>query len=175
MQMHTYNLKYWVLQLFTGEDLVSDRKIKPKPLTIMLILALAVFFTFQMNPVLANVPQVVSVQPYQHITDTLINVTIYHASPDSSHYVNLVELNIEGEGVEELPLSSQSEETFIAQFNIGVTDEYRMPYVTARATCTQHGSGDWSTAVIAPEFPTLSLLLVLAIVSIAALLFRSKR
>jgi len=58
------------------------------------------------------------------------------------------------------------------QFNIGeLTEE---PTVRARAVCTIHGWSSWSNSVQVPEFSLIQPILILAIVSIAVLLLKSK-
>ena len=155
--------------------MISENKKKPKTLAIMLVLALAVLFTFQMNPVLADIPEVTNIETYTVGVDTFLNITVEHASPTSSHYVDLVEVEIvdEGTAIEDVALGPQSTETFFVQYNLGAVDEYYEPTCRARASCTSHGEGSWSSALYIPEFSTLTLLLILAIVSIAVLLFRA--
>ncbi|UCD26548.1 MAG: hypothetical protein JSV75_06610 [Candidatus Bathyarchaeota archaeon] len=161
--------------------MISENKKKAKTLGIMLVLALAVLFTFQMNPVLANIPEVTSIEHYTSGVDTYLNITVEHASPDSTHYVDQVTIYLRDEILgevderdEDLSLGPQSTETFFVQYEVGVVDEYYTPNVRAKGFCTTHGEGSWSSFVNVPEFSTLSLLLILAIASIAVLLFRSK-
>ncbi|UCB60828.1 MAG: hypothetical protein JSV75_04325 [Candidatus Bathyarchaeota archaeon] len=152
--------------------MISELKKKPKTLTILLVLALAVLFAFQTNLVLADIPDVTSVEPWTSGTDTILNITVRHASPTPTHYVDAVEVDIDGT-VEAVYLEGQSTETFLAQYNMGeVTDT---PAVQARAFCTWHGWSSWSQPVVVPEFSTIYLFLFLAFVSIAILLVRSKQ
>ncbi|MCW4001808.1 MAG: PEF-CTERM sorting domain-containing protein [Candidatus Bathyarchaeota archaeon] len=158
--------------------MISEKKKKPKTLAIMLVLALAVLFAFQMNPVLADVPDVTSIEWHTSGIDTFLNITVEHASPDSTHYVDLVTVSITeadaGTIYDDVTLGPQSTETFFVEYNLGEVTEYDTYTIQAKATCTSHGEGSWSGAVVIPEFSTLSLLLIFAIVSIAAFLFRSK-
>ena len=157
--------------------MISENKKKPKTLAIMLVLALAVLFTFQMNPVLADIPEVTNIETYTVGVDTFLNITVEHASPDSTHYVDLVDVSItesdSGTIYDDVALGPQSTETFFVQYNLGAVDEYYEPTCRARASCTSHGEGSWSSVLYIPEFSTLTLLLILAIVSIAVLLFRA--
>jgi len=110
-------------------------------------------------------------------TDTILNITVRHSSPTSSHYVNEVEVDVDG-AVHDLDLAPQSTETFVVQYNMGeLVDE---PTVRARAHCTIHGWSSWSNSEKVsdsssiPLLPILAIVLVLAIVSIVVLLLRSK-
>ena len=150
---------------------MGKNRIGNKSLFIMLFLALATITGFQINPVLADVPTVESIEPWTSETDTILNITVRHASPSSSHYVDKVEVDIDG-AVHDIDLTPQSTLTFVEQYNMGeVVDT---PTVQARAHCTFHGWSGWSEPVEVPEFSSIHLLLVLAIVSFAVLLLRSK-
>ena len=151
---------------------------RKKSLVIGLLLALSAIICFQINPVLADVPSVLSIEPWTSGTDTMwarahdtiLNITVSHASPTSSHYVDKVEVDIDG-NVHDVNLTPQSTVTFVVQYNMGeVTDT---PTVQARAFYTVHGWSGWSEAVVVPEFTFIHLLLILSVMSIAVLLLRS--
>lgn len=46
-----------------------------KSLVVMLFLAFAAVAVFQIHPVAADVPSVVSIEPWQSGTDTILNIT----------------------------------------------------------------------------------------------------
>ncbi len=145
-----------------------------KSLFVMLFLALLIIASFQIKLVLADVPNVESVEPWTSGTDTILNITVRHSSPTTSHYVNKVEVDVDG-SIQNIDLPStpiQSAPTFVVQFNMG--ELTTTPTVKAKANCNLHGPGDWSNPVEVPEFSPIHLLLVLAIVSSAVLLLRSK-
>ena len=137
----------------------------------MLFLALSVFFVFQINPILADVPTVESVEPWASGTDTILNITIRHGFPSSDHYVFETEVDIDGT-VHLIELEPQSTTTFIVQYNM--SELVGTPTVRVRADCNLHGWSGWSEPVVVPEFSTISLLLILAIVSMAVLLRKSR-
>lgn len=142
-----------------------------KSLFIMLFLALTMITGFRINSVLADVPTVESIEPWTSETDNILNITVRHSSPTSSHYVDKVEIDIDG-AVNNVDLTPQSKVTFVVQYNMGeVVDT---PTVQARSHCTLHGWSGWSESVEIPEFSTVHLLLVLAIVTITVLFLRSK-
>ena len=127
--------------------MISEIKKKPKTLAIMLVLVLAVLFTFQINPVLADVPEVISVEHYTVGNNTFLNITIYHDSPGPDNYVSLVEIKIDS-NVEERTLRMQTKWTFSIQYNMSeVTDA---PVIQARALCDRHGWSSWSQPVVIP-------------------------
>jgi hypothetical protein len=141
----------------------------------MLVLALAVLFTFQMNPVWANTPEVWDIEYYTIENNTFVRITVYHdrtgfeGDIDPNHYVEQALFDIDGT-VEEVALEVQSTEVFTVEYNLG--EVTGTPTVRARVYCTFNGLSAWSDAVVVPEFSTLSLLLIFAMVSIAVLLFR---
>ncbi len=169
------NLNTGFNNFFGGEDLISDGKKKSKTFAIMLVLALAVLFTFQMNPVWANTPDVTNVEYYSIGNNTFVRITVYHVRTgfegdiDPNHYVEQALFDIDGT-VEDVALEAQSTEVFTVEYNMG--EVTGAPTVRARVDCTSHGLSAWSDTVVVPEFSTLSLLLILAMVSIAVLLFR---
>ncbi len=146
-----------------------------KSLFVMLFLALLMTASFQIKLVLADVPTVESVEPWTSGTDTILNITVRHNSPTTSHYVNKVEVDVDG-AIQNIDLPStpvQSAPTFVVQFNMG--ELTTTPTVKARANCNLHGwSFSWSDPVEVPEFSPIHLLLVLAIVSTSVLLLRAK-
>ncbi|UCE16085.1 MAG: hypothetical protein JSV12_00225 [Candidatus Bathyarchaeota archaeon] len=144
---------------------------------IILFTVLTTFAGFQIHPVLADVPSVLSLEPWTSGTDTILNITVRHSSPTSSHYVNKVEVDVDG-AVHNIGLTSQSTVTFVVQYNLGeLADE---PMVRARAHCTIHGWSSWSNSdqvsdsSSIPLLPILAIVSVLAIVSIVLLLLKSK-
>ncbi|UCE43628.1 MAG: hypothetical protein JSV57_04525 [Candidatus Bathyarchaeota archaeon] len=126
----------------------------------------------QISPVSADVPDVLSVEPWISGADTILNITVRHASPTSSHYIDVVEVDIEGD-VQTINLDPpQSAPTFLVQYNMGEITE--TPTVQTRAHCNFHGWSSWSEPVVVPEFPAIYLLLMLVIVSIVVLGLKSK-
>ncbi len=143
----------------------------------MLFLGLTAIAGFQIHPVLADVPSVSSLEPWTSGTGTILNITVRHSSPTSSHYVNKVEVDVDG-AVHDIDLTPQSTVTFVAQYNLGeLADE---PTVRARAHCTIHGWSSWSNSdqlsdsSSIPLLPILAIVSVLAIAAIVLLLLRSK-
>lgn len=143
----------------------------------MLFLALTAITGFQIHPVLADVPSVLSIERWTSGTETILNITVRHSSPTNSHYVNKVEVDVDG-AVHDIDLAPQSTVTFVVQYNMGELAD--APMVRARAHCTIHGWSSWSNSEQVsdsssiPLLPILAIVSVLAIVSIVILLLRSK-
>ncbi len=154
---------------------MSKNRIGKKNLFIMLVLAIITITGFKINPVLGDVPTVENIEPWAIGTETILNITIRHSNPTTSHYVNNVQVDIDG-AVQNVGLPStpiQSAPTFVMQFNMG--ELTTTPTVEAKANCNLHGAPlSWSDPVVVPEFSPVYLLLVVAIVSIAIFLLRSK-
>ncbi len=142
---------------------------RTKRLVLVLLLALVATAIFQIRVALADVPSVVSIEPWTSETDTILNITVTHSSPTSSHYVNKVEVDVNGT-INDIDLTPQSTVTFTVQYDLGEL-AVEVP-VQARAYCTIHGWSNWSSPVVVPEFSFVQLLPILAGVSIAVLLLR---
>jgi hypothetical protein len=129
----------------------------------------------QIHPVLANLPTVDAPVPWTFGNHTVLDITVRHDTtslPYADHYVDHVEVDIDG-----IPhiinlTAPQQQYSFVVQYDMGqVTGT---PTVEARAHCTYHGWGSFSPSVQVPEFSFLQLLSILAITSIMILLLRSK-
>jgi desulfoferrodoxin (superoxide reductase-like protein) len=121
----------------------STRGISKTAILVFLSLATAfVSVAFLLpDPVLADVPDVLNVEPWTNGTETVLNITVRHSAPTSSHYINIVQVDVDG-AVDDINLVSQSTNPFVIQYNMGeVAGE---PSVRARAHCTLHGWGSWS-------------------------------
>jgi len=142
---------------------------RTKRLVIVLLLTLAASTLFHIRLALADVPSVVGIEPWTSETDTVLNITVTHSSPTSSHYVNKVEADVNGT-IYDIDLTPQSTVTFIVQYDMGELIA-EVP-VQARAYCNLHGWSSWSSPVVVPEFAVVLLVPILAVVSIVVLLFR---
>ena len=151
--------------------MISQNRLRHISLVIGFLLVLLTAMCFQFKPVLADVPAVVNIESWTSGSNTILNITVRHSSPTSSHYVNIVEIDIDGT-VETVNLSSQSSATFVVQYNMG--GEIDMPEVIARAHCTLHGWSNWSEPVVIPEFSPIYLLLILTMGSLLILLLKFK-
>ena len=79
--------------------------------------------------------------------DTMLNVTFYHTPVTTFHYVDKIEVDIDG-AVTSYPVS-QSSATFTAQISLGQISGN--PPARTRVHCTIDGWSSWSSQQIIPE------------------------
>ena len=137
------------------------------PLVIIFVLIPIIFPA----PVYADVPSILNVEPWISGTDTILNITVRHSAPTSSHYIDLIQVDIDGT-VNDINLDSQSTNPFIEQYIMGELSGE--PSVRVRAHCNLHGWASWSSPQIIPEFSLIYLFIVLIVVSIAIIVLKSK-
>jgi desulfoferrodoxin (superoxide reductase-like protein) len=124
------------------------------------------------NPVLADVPGVLSVDPWTDGTETILNITVKHFGPTSSHYIDTIQVDIDGT-VENVNLDPQSTNPFVMQYSMG--DMSNEPSVRVRAHCNLHGWGSWTEPQVIPEFPsTLLMLVILGVFAVTLIFYRRK-
>ena len=119
----------------------------------------------------ADIPDVLSIISWTSGGDTILNITIRHALPSSSHYINQVEVDKDG-SVQVINLTPQSTDNFMIQHNLGIVAG--TANVRARAHCVVHGWGSWSLSVVIPEFSSIFIPAILGLLAITTLLARSK-
>jgi hypothetical protein len=103
---------------------------------------------------------------YNAGSDVWVNVTVNHgplSTLTSLHYVNDVQVEINGT-VQHLPRVSQTTETFFVQYNIGPSNNTYS--IRAAAVCTLHGISAFSNLVTVPEFISVVLLAVAAVLAV---------
>ena len=136
-----------------------NRKVLFFTVVSSLLLGTLLFASVQVLTVEALIPDIVSIS-FREVESTLwLDVAISHQPLppiSSSHYVTTVELEINGAGTD-LTQTPQSTTTFTVQHNLGPnTNTYS---VRARALCTPHGYGGWSTTTTYPTpSPTPTLM-----------------
>jgi desulfoferrodoxin (superoxide reductase-like protein) len=124
------------------------------------------------NPVFADVPGVLSVDPWTDGTETILNITVRHFGPTSSHYVDMIQVDIDGT-VENVNLDPQSINPFVMQYSMG--DVSSEPSVRVRTHCNLHGWGSWTEPQVIPEFPsTLLILVILGVFAVTLIFYRGK-
>ena len=146
-----------------------------KKWSLVLLLLFVVLTGFETYPVSADVPSVLSIEPWARGDESLLNITVTHSSPTSSHYVNVVEVDING-SIQAISLLPQSTTTFVIQYELaGGTDELT---VQARAHCNLHGWSSWSGSgqgdANFPLPPTIVIVAAALIIIIVLLLLRSR-
>jgi hypothetical protein len=113
----------------------------------------------------ADVPSVIQI----NVVGDKIVAEIRHASPSSSHYVETIEVRIDGE-VYTINLDPQSEVVFEVDVLLNDVD---LTYFEVRAKCISHGWSNWASYGVEeptddaggiPGFPLLSVLSGVALV-----------
>ena len=144
-----------------------------KKWSLITLLFFVVLTGFQVHHVSADVPSVLSIEPWTIGNESFLNITVTHSSPTSSHYVNVVEVDING-SIQTVPLTPQSTTTFVVQYELaGVTDELT---VQARAHCNLHGWSGWSGSTQGdgnlPLPPIIAVVAAVSIIIVVLLLLR---
>lgn len=126
------------------------------------------------SPVLAVVPEVRNVVPYDVGGSTYLNITVYHTPEITDHYVNMINVTM-GSNTTTLTIGVQSltpQDTFTVSYDLGPTQG--TPSITVQAHCTINGWSvtNWSGTV--PEFSLLPLLIALALFSASAVFLHRK-
>jgi desulfoferrodoxin (superoxide reductase-like protein) len=106
----------------------------------------------------------------------LLMVTIRHASPTPSHYVDKIEI-LKEKTTETIDLQPQSSETFTTTAVVCEGRDYQAGEelnVQVRAHCNIHGWGNWSSSITVPEFGT-PLQVGLVTLLLAGLIASSRR
>ena len=115
----------------------------------------------------ADVPSVLQI----NVVEGKIIVEIRHSSPSNSHFVETVEVRIDGE-VYEIDLDPQTETVFEVEIEL---DDVNLAYFEVRAKCISHGWSNWSSYGVEeptdnaggiPGFPVLSVLAGVALLVI---------
>ena len=111
------------------------------------ILALLTLSLIHIVPVSANVPTVIELQLESRGEETVLVIQARHSSPSQGHYVDSVEVDIDGT-VEKIELDPQSETTFTVEHTV----DPKAVDIRARAHCTNHGWSQWKS--LQTEEPT---------------------
>ena len=117
----------------------------------------------------ANVPTVLQVENISQDSMGEIRLQISHANPSSSHYIDLVEVDVNGQ-VTQFSQQPQSSDPFTVELELGQVQG--TPNVRARVHCIVHGWSDWSNQVPVPEFSATAMAVFIAL---AASLFMVRK
>jgi len=120
----------------------------------------------------ANVPTVLQVENISQDSNGRINLQISHANPSSNHYVDLVEVDVNGQ-VKQFPQQPQSSDPFTVELELGQVQG--TPNVRARAHCIIHGWSDWSNQVTVPEFPATAMAVFIALAASLFMIRNAKK
>jgi desulfoferrodoxin (superoxide reductase-like protein) len=148
-----------------------------RSLGVLFSFACVVIAVCQVAPVFADVPVVTGITAWTRQSDnhTILDITVVHHNYYSGHYVNWVQVNVSGTvqtvSMTDLsPVDQTVSSNFVVPYDTGVVSD--SPTVQAKVNCTLHGPSSWSAVFTVPEFSSLQLVLVLVVLTVAALFFR---
>ena len=118
----------------------------------------------------AIVPEIQDVVFWNSGEDTMVNVTVYHTPVTAFHYVNQIEVDVDGV-VTSYPIS-QSSTTFTSQINLGEIGGN--PLGRVRAHCTVDGWSSWSSQQTVPELSLLITIPLFLVGTVIALIVKRK-
>lgn len=123
------------------------------------------------NLILANadVPNVLELSVEKN-GDQILVIKVRHSSPSSSHYIDKIQIELDGELVEATDLDPQTDTQFTEQYTL----ESESENIRVRAHCNLHGWSNWDSLEMEeesepqgiPGFPVASIILgtILALV-----------
>ncbi len=106
-------------------------------------LGLMTFLILCLAPTLfvyADVPTVVELEIETRGQETVLVIQVRHSSPSQTHYVDEVEVEVDGK-VEKVELAPQSSTTFTVEHEV----DSQTAEIRVRAHCTNHGWSRWKS------------------------------
>ena len=130
--------------------------------TLLSVVAFSLLSMFSVVTVVsANVPSVLQIDNVSQGSSGKVRLQISHLNPSSSHYVDIVEVDVNGQ-VTQFNLQPQSSNPFTIELDIGQLQG--TPNVKARAHCILHGWSGWSNQIQVPEFSEVRVIVVVALI-----------
>jgi len=125
-------------------------------LIYLLILSLLISICRFPAEVHANVPVILDISTLEADGKVSIEIQINHQNPSfggysADHYVDLVEVEIDGTPHQISAMQPPTAETFTVTYYIGELTGY--PTIRVRAHCTIHGWSPWTQPQVIPEYP----------------------
>ena len=120
----------------------------------------------------ANIPTVLQIENISQDSAGRIRLEITHSAPSGSHYVNIVEVDVNGQ-VTQFNLQPQNTDPFTVEIDLGAIQG--TPNVRARAHCIIHGWSGWSNQIPIPEFPATALAVFIALAASLFLIRNAKK
>jgi desulfoferrodoxin (superoxide reductase-like protein) len=118
------------------------------------LILVAILFLSHAGTAVANVPTVLQIVNISQGSDGKISLEITHQGPGPNHYVDMVEVQVNG-ATQQFTLQPQTTDPFTVELDLGALQG--TPEVQARAHCNIHGWSDWSQTIAVPEFPTIAV------------------
>lgn len=167
-----------ILAGIEGDDILN------KPLSLIILVIVALMSINAVSPVSAIIPTVQKVVPYNVGSSTYLNITVQHSPQDPTaippHYVNIIQVtmgtNTTQLNINSIPVSPPNN-NFTVTYDLGPISG--TPSITVDAHCLVNGwasQNSWDWTGIVPEFSLPMLLLVMiAVLSIAVFISRKAR
>ena len=134
-----------------------------KYVTVILLVAFSLLSVSNaITAVTANVPSIIQIDNISQGSSGRIKVQITHLNPSPSHYVDQVEVDVNG-NVMPFSLQPQSGNPFTVEFDVGALQG--TPNVRVRSHCSVHGWSPWSNQVQIPEYTQVGLTIIAALVA----------
>lgn len=102
---------------------------------------LVMFSAFLVATVNADVPSVLEINASTQNGDTILLVKIRHSNPRASHYVDMIEIDVDGEITKVTGIEPQDTQEFEYEYNLGEIGEDAK--LKVRAHCNLHGWSSW--------------------------------
>ena len=118
------------------------------------LMLVAILFLNHAGTAVANVPTILQIVNISQGSDGKISLQITHQGPSPNHYVDMVEVQVNG-ATQQFTLQPQTTDPFTVELDLGTLQG--TPEVQARAHCNIHGWSDWSQTIAVPEFPTVAI------------------
>jgi desulfoferrodoxin (superoxide reductase-like protein) len=122
----------------------------------------------------ANIPRVAQIENISQDSSGRIRLQIVHLAPSPTHYVNVIEVTI-NMTTKQFNQTAQDSNPFTVELDLGPLQG--TVTVMARAHCTLHGWGDWSSTILIQQNHSTStstgqpqILLVIGAVAIVVVL-----
>lgn len=104
-------------------------------------LFLALFSTIMVGVVYGNIPSILEGNTSKENGHTILVIRINHATPSATHYVNMIEIDVNGDVKQVTGLKPQTSEEFEYRADLGEISG--TPVIKVRAHCIIHGWGSW--------------------------------
>lgn len=114
---------------------------KRKSLTFLFLLVLSSSCFYPAMRVSADVPMVLEVTREKEGDDTVIIMEIRHSNPTPSHYVDIIEVDVDGEVRKVAIQEPQTATTFMSNLKLEGAEPSN---IVVRANCNVHGWSTWT-------------------------------
>ncbi len=119
----------------------------------------------------ADVPDILQIENVSQDSMGKVSLEIRHANPSTNHYVDIVEVDVEGQ-IMQFNLQPQDGNPFTVELELG--EIQGKPNVKGRANCNLHGWSGWSDQIEIPELP-IPVIVILSALATTMLMVRNTK